>query len=229
MSDANRPVAIRWTHPAENAGAALSLPSGRLELDRCVFHRVSAGIDCRTIGALGIGVTNTLYQGSGPLVRLDHYPEADEPFLLRLARTTTRASGPLLSCDCRAKEDPTGKTNLGRISIETVGCVFAPSADTALLHFSGTADLLAPVTAAVRWSGQGSLVSPEARIAAWEMPDGRRRVIDDSTIAISGLVISEVEFQDGAGQKLAAGSRIVRWQAPLRSAEPPGIDPDLLP
>ena len=55
--------AIRWIHPAQIDPSETSLPSGRIRLADCVFDRVGAGLDCRTVGALGIELTNTLHLG----------------------------------------------------------------------------------------------------------------------------------------------------------------------
>ena len=74
--------AIRWVHPAQADESETSLPSGRLQLTDCLLDRVGAGLDCRTVGALGIELTNTLHLGAGPLVRLDHCPQPDEPLSL---------------------------------------------------------------------------------------------------------------------------------------------------
>jgi hypothetical protein len=53
-------------------------------------------------------------------------------------------------------------------------------------------------------------------------------MVDESSLAIAGLVRSAVGF---AGQSTGepAASRLIRWQAPLQSADPPGIDPAPLP
>ena len=71
-------------------------------------------------------------------------------------------------------------------------------------------------------------VSPETVIAAWRGSDGREEVLDDASVSIAGLVRSKVGFAGDAGSGPAA-SRIIRWQVPLRSTDPPGIDPARLP
>jgi len=80
----------------------------------------------------------------------------------------------------------------------------------------------------MRWTGQGSLVAPAVMIAARQMPDGGREELDDTAISIAGLVRSEVGFAGDASSD-PASSRIIRWQAPLRSTDPPGIDPTKVP
>ncbi len=63
---------------------------------------------------------------------------------------------------------------------------------------------------------------------AWRGPGDQEKIVDESSLSIAGLVRSAVGF---AGQPSAdpAGSRLIRWQAPLQSADPPGIDPAPLP
>ena len=80
-----------------------------------------------------------------------------------------------------------------------------------------------PLLEAVRWTGQGSIVAPGSAVAGWIQADGRVVALDDSAASIAGLVRSEIEFA-GAMTGDPAASRLIRWQAPLQSAIPPGID-----
>ena len=219
-----RPTAVRWTHPSrrddvspDNTG--LTLRSGTVRLSDCILYRVDAAVDCRTVGALGVELTNVLHCDSGPLVRLDHCPTVDEPIVIALVRMTLRDSGPMLQCDYRRVEDRPGD-----ISIRTNGCVLVPQAEEPLILLAGP-DAPGPMVRSIRWSGQGSLVSPEAPIAVWRSPAGQSTTLDESSISIDGLVRSRVEFAGDAKSDPPA-SRITRWQVPLRSTEPPGIDPD---
>jgi len=216
------PAAIRWTHPVDPNESALLLPSGRLLLKDCVLRDIGAGIDCRTAGALGVEVTNTLHLGTGPLVRLDHGPKPDEPLQISLSQVTLRAAGPMLQCVFQTTERPPGQ-----ISIRATRCVFVPRAENPLLSLVGP-DSPERILQNLQWTGQGSLVSPETVIAAWDGSDGQGRPLDDASVSIAGLVRSRVTF---AGELDAdpGSSRVVRWQAPLQSPDPPGIDADRLP
>ena len=221
-STASPPPAVRWTHPADASEAVLSLPNGRLRLTDCVMQGVSTGIDCRTDGALAVELANTLHLGGGPLIRLDHWPDQDEPVQIVLARVTLRGSGPLLAFDCRH-----GGDRPGEISIRALRCVFAPGLGTALMRIGADASP-EQLLRGIRWTGQGSLVSPHTVIAAWRLADGSQQTLDDTSISIDGLVRSEVGFAGEAGSD-PASSRVIRWQAPLRTPDPPGIDPAGLP
>ena len=179
-------------------------------------------MDCHCVGALAVELTNTLHLGTGPLVRLDHCPGADEPVLISLEQVTLRGSGPVLECCYRRIEDQPGE-----VSIRATRCAFVPRPDAALLLWTGS-DSPEGMLGAVRWTGQGSLVVPEAAIAAWRGSDGRQRALDEAAVSIEGLVRSEVGFA-GDAEDGPAASQIVRWQVPLRSTAPPGIDPAVLP
>jgi serine/threonine-protein kinase len=216
------PVAIRWTHPADSDKSEFSLPSGRVRLRDCVLRWVGVGVECQTRGALAVELANTLQLGGGPLVRLDHCPRPDEPVLIALERVTLRGGGPVLECSCRAMDEQPGE-----ISIQAAGCAFVPEPNGALLLLTGP-ESPQRILGSIRWTGQGSLVSPEAVIAAWRLPDGGQRVLDEAAVSIDGLVRSRVEFA-GSADSGAAASRIIRWQVPLRSTDPPGIDAAALP
>jgi len=216
------PAAIGWSHPADPGSAGLSLPSGRVQLSNCVLGRVGAGIECRTIGALSIELSNTLHLGSGPLVRLDHGPNADEPVQIVLSQVTLRGTGPLLECRYQQTEGQPGE-----VAVQAVGCAFVPQPGTPLLLFCGP-DSPARLVGIIGWTGQGSLVSPDTPIAAWRRPDGGQQALDEAAVSIAGLVRSEVGFA-GDRQAGPAANAILRWQAPLQSADPPGIDPRALP
>lgn len=211
------PVAILWTHPVDSAKAALTLPSGRIRFQNCLFRDVEAAVSARTVGALSVELTNTLCLGGGPLLQLARCPGADEPLRIVLSQVTLRDSGPLVECNCQA-----GEERPGEISIAATGCVLAPRPGTALLVIAAT-ESPEPLLRNVKWTGQGSLVLPATPIAAWRRPDGGQQVQDDSAIAIAGLVRSPVEFAGTAGDG-PAGSRVSRWQAPLQSADTPGAD-----
>jgi hypothetical protein len=216
------PVAIYWTHPANPDKAVLSLPSGRVRMSNCVFRGVAAALDCHTLGALGIELVNGLHLGPGPLVRLDHAPTADEPVRITVSQVTVRDASAFLQCRCeRHNSDP------GTISIEAIGSVLAPSAGDALLLLTAPQSPAWPLKG-MKWTGQGTLLVPEAAVALWRCPGKEDQWLDDSLISMAGLVRSSVEFA-GPAKGPQTASRILRWQAPLQSADPPGVDVDVLP
>jgi len=216
------PVAVRWTHPADSDNVEFSLPSGRVRLRDCVLRGVGAGVECQTRGALAVELVNTLQLGGGPLLRLDHCPRPDEPVLIALQRVTLRGGGPVLECRCQATDEQPGE-----ISIQAAGCAFVPKPGGTLLLFAGS-ESPERILGSIRWTGQGSLVSPEAVIAAWGLPDGGQRALEEEAVSIDGLVRSRVDFA-GSADAGAAASRVIRWQAPLQSTDPPGIDAAALP
>jgi serine/threonine protein kinase len=219
---ATLPAAIRWMHPVSADEAATTLPSGRVRLTDCVLHHVGAGLDCRTAGALGIEIINSLHLGAGALLRLDHCPKSDEPVALSLAQVTLRGGGPLWECLV-----PQVDNQPGEVTIQAAACVFAPDVGTPLLRLCGPREP-GRLLSSIRWTGQGSLVTPGAAICAWRQPNGRQETLDEGLLSIAGLVRGAVGFAGEASDDPAA-SRAVRWQAPLQSANPPGIDPAPLP
>lgn len=217
-SQEDPPVAIGWSYPPDRRTTELRLPSGRVTVSRCVFRGIRSAIDSRAAGTLGLELSDVLVLGGGSMLQFDHAPAADEAVVLRLSRVTLRDGGPLLTL---AVGEGPGAT--GRVSIQATDCVFAPSDGCALLRFSADqapGHLLRRIT----WEGQGSLVRPDVPVAAWRQADGSTQPLSDAELAIEGLVRSRVEFAGAAASGVEA-SRVLRWQAPLQSAEAPGVDP----
>ena len=162
------PVAVRWTHPADRNAAEMSLFTGQLQLSDCVLRRVSAGVACETLGALSVEMANVLSVDSGPAIELDHCPEGGRAGADRASNVTLRNTGPLLECRYGPIPD-----RPGNISIQASACALATRPDAGLLSFIGTGR---PdrILSEIAWNGQGSLVLPEAVIAVWRSPEGRR-------------------------------------------------------
>jgi hypothetical protein len=160
-----------------------------------------------------------LHLDAWTLVRLDHCPRADEPISIVLGQVTSRGGGPLLECLI-----PNAEPQPGEINVLATACAFVPQPDVPLMRLTGV-ELPERLLAAIRWSGQGSLVGPHVAMIAWQGPDGRQQALDESSLSVAGLVRSEVQFAGEASSGDPAASRLIRWQAPLQSADPPGIDP----
>lgn len=214
--------AVLWTYPAPSAGAAASLSGGQIEFRDCLLRNVDAAVDCRTAAALALRWSNTLLAETGPVVRLGRAPTVDEPLTLILTGITLRRTGPLLACRYQSLPPQPGSIQV-RASLSAL----APDAHAPLLLFQGPLSP-APLLEQLRWSGQGSLLAGPAPVAAWQQPSQPPEPLDDAAFAIEGLVRSDVEFAGGEAADPMA-SRVVRWQVPLRSSDPPGADPDLLP
>ena len=74
---------------------------------------------------------------------------------------------------------------------------------------------------AAEWSGQGSIVAREAALAVWQTGTAWQRA-NDEVVRAAGLVRSELEFA-GEVSEDALASRVVQWQVPLKSPDPPGF------
>jgi serine/threonine protein kinase len=217
-SAAARPAAIRWMQPGEDGPAELTLPASQIRLKDCVFRQVASGIDAGRPGAVGLDLANVLFLGEGPLVRLDHCPRFDEPLTLNLSNVTLRGSGPLLECVYgRVEEQP------GKIVVQAESCAFVPGDHRPLILFLGEGSPQR-ILSFLDWTGQGSLISPEAVIAQWKRPAGEARTLDEASVSMAGMVRSAVTFAGDLDVSPTA-NRVNRWQVPLRSSSPPGIDP----
>ncbi|HUY35100.1 MAG TPA: protein kinase [Pirellulales bacterium] len=210
------PLAIQWHGNDETTVGGPGLPTGELELTDCVLAGVSAGIAVQGEGALFFELTNVLHLGPGPLVELRRPRRLDEPFALTLAHVTLRGSAGLVACHYeRLEEQP------GRLAIRATDCAFFPALDAGLLSFHG-AERPSRLLQALEWTGQGSVVAGDAALARWETDDGQVQTADEAAVQVEGIVRTEVGFA-GAADEGPAASRIIRWQVPLRSTEPPGI------
>ena len=209
------PAAICWNGPHRSELP----PAGRLQLRGCVFRGVASGIDCRRASPLGLKITDTLYLGSGTLVRLNHAPRADEPIDFELAHATLRGAAALIGFQAR---DVAGLPldELGIINVTTNDCVLSPSRGGAIVLFA-TPDRPAALAKTFQWSGQGSLVTSRARVGAWLKPHDAAGATEVD-IPVDGLASSAVDFAGPIGGGSSA-SRITRWQAPVESVDPPGI------
>jgi len=216
------PVAIRWAHPADDADATLSLPSGKLRLADCVFEAIDAAVECRTCGPTALECSNLLQVGGGPLIRALHWPTAEESLRVNLVRVTLRNTGGVLLCHYEKVAAAPGP-----LVIQAVQSGLFPDRGKALIGLVGTESPTGLIEV-IQWTGQGSLMGVDAPMAMWLPPKGVATPVDDARLAISGIARSEVEF---AGPVAAgpAGSQILSWQGPLRSPDPPGADITRLP
>jgi serine/threonine protein kinase len=214
-------AAIAWSFASDGSQAELSLPSGRLRLENCVFYGNAAGVAWTTRGAMTLEADNVLHLAAGPMLRCDHGPGPDEPVRVRLEKTTLRDSGPLVEM-----RYPTLLPQSGSVTIEAYRTVLMPRGTEPILRFVGP-DSAQRVVSQTRWTGRGTLLRPESAIAEWSVPRQATIVLDDALFSMQGIVRSEVAF---AGEGLeAAACQAVRWQAPLASEESPGIDASKLP
>jgi hypothetical protein len=214
--------AVQWTHPSRNDDSDLSLPTGRIRFIDCSFNQVAACLDCRTIGAMAIEWNNVLAVNVGCFIQLDHCPRSDEPLSILLGKVTLRESGPLVECRMPRVENQPGDW-----TILATACAFAPAAPTPLVRVTGF-QMPERFVDSFRWNGQGSLVTPQTPLITWRDDAGRETPVDESSLSMAGLVRSDVTFAADASIH-PADSRLIRWQAPLQSADSPGANGDALP
>lgn len=201
----------------------MALPSGSIRFADCLFQDVAVALDSGGRGALRVEFVNVLHLGPGPLLQSPHWPRADESMNLVLQQVTLRGAASLWECRVEASASAAP----GRVFIRAERSVFAPVASGALLLFRGDGDPT-PQLQNLRWEGEGALVTPGAPFAAWSRPGNAAEWLDDADVPIAGLVLSGVEFAGPAGEG-TAGSQLLRWNAPLHTADPPGCNPAQLP
>jgi hypothetical protein len=216
------PVAVRWVHPSPASRDDLSLPSGSIRIADCLFRRVAAAVACETEGAVRLDFSETLHLGPGPLVKAPPLSSADESMGLELAGVTLRNAKSLLEFS----QDRSTSTP-GRVTIRADRSVFAPASGGALILFRGDG-APEPLLENLSWSGEGCLVTPTAPVAARQAGALAVERLDDSAAAIAGLVLSDVEFAAPSDLD-PANSELLRWNAPLRTTDPPGCNVSRLP
>jgi hypothetical protein len=133
-----------------------------------------------------------------------------------LQRSTLRDASGLV--ECRYDKIPIGA---GKISIQAANSVLVPESARGLVVLRGD-DNPASLLSSIELSGDGSVLARETPLIEWQETDGRSRLALEGGINSRGLVRSDVEFE-GPWEGGPAASRVVGWQAPLKSGEPPGI------
>ena len=113
------------------------------------------------------------------------------------------------------------------MTIRAESCALVPSSASGLVTFTGDDDP-AELLAALRWLGQGSVVAQGIPLAVWLRSDGGRQSAAENSVQVAGLVRTPLGFA-GDRHQGAEASRVVRWQVPLQSADPPGILEEPLP
>ncbi len=211
------PVAIRFV------GSADLLPGlgGEVALFDCVVDGLAAVVDDRAGGSLSVQVNNSLCVAAGPILRLPRWPARGESVSLVLDHVTTRGDTAVVECRQERLPAPSGS-----ITVTANESVLAANVRGALVILSGT-ERPEPFLESLAWTGEGSIVTPHTAMAVWRVAGRRSQTLAEEELEVAGLVRSELEFAGPANGPPEA-SRVTRWQVPLRSADPPGADPDSL-
>ncbi len=211
------PIVVVW----RGAGDASAGAAGELTFSDCVVSGTAAVVDCRAATGLTLKMSNTLCVASGPIVRLPGAMPADQALAMQLDHVTTRGDSAVLECRYRRVE-----ARPGEVRITATDSALDTNSGGGLLIFSATQRPDA-LLAVIRWDGEGSLVTPHTAVALWRSGAKKQQVLPEDALDVAGLVRSEVEFA-GQAEGPASASRVTRWQVPLRSADPPGANPNTL-
>ena len=250
------PAGIRDSPPLPSAGtirlwpgqAEVSLPSGRVRLADCVLRHVGTGVDCRTVGAMAIELCNTLHLDSGALVSLDHCPPRGRTAVdrsvashhsgrwagFRLPNVTVDDEQPgeitVLSTACRLPRPERanrwcvcdGNKPPGASAADSTEVGYAAAASRQPCRSGDGWGVLA--MDGPRLAGRAPRTHPGVGRRVRSAADRRRKLAFGCRI-----VGGEVGFAGEASDRDPAASRLVRWQAAMQSADPPGINPAPLP
>jgi serine/threonine-protein kinase len=211
------PCAVAWVGADDRSATG----SGHLRFSDCVASGVAAVVDCQSDAPLALEMSNSLCLASGPILRLHRGPQGEESIRISLDHVTTRGDSAVLECRYTRLEDTSGP-----ITITANDSALAGNPHGGLLVFNG-AQHPDRLLQAITWNGQGSIVGGQTAMALWRSGPRRQQNLPDDELEIAGLVRSEVEFAGGAEGPPSA-SRVIRWQVPLRSADPPGANANSL-
>ncbi len=209
-------VAIDWKLVTDSS--TIDLPTGHITLHHCIFENVAVGVHCSSQAALSLSIINTLHLGWGPLIALDDLPRADAPISVFADRLTLRNAESFLECHVNSDI-----STAAPITIEAVQSIFAQRAGNPLVVFVGPKPKEDPWHM-VQWSGQGTVLDSPLPLVGWRSETGEVTAADETRLNVSGVVRGSVEFA-GPASRGPVGSRVVGWNAPLRSPDAPGFDP----
>ncbi len=212
-NDDDPPAAVTWIGSEENSPAT----GGEITLRDCVLSGVTAVVDCQAPGDLAVEVNNSLCVAGGPMVRLHEAPQPTQSVTIALNHVTARGDSAVLECRYDRLEE-----QLGPIIITADDSALDGNPRGGLLLFTGS-QRPDPLMRVIRWSGAGSIVTERTAVAVWRNAGKRQQVLPEDELEIAGLVRSQVEFA-GSADGPPSASRVVRWQVPLRSSDPPGAD-----
>ncbi|QDT89368.1 serine/threonine protein kinase [Gimesia algae] len=169
-----------------------------------------------------ISLANCLNLTSSSMLFLEHPPEIDQQLNLNLQHLTMRETGPLLLLKWSDQiQIP------GTIQIEARDCVFG-LVQSALIQFQGSKPPKNWLSS-VGLIGEGSVASSDILIAGWQKSPGESlEELSTDNMMIEGL--STGKFRFAAELSLhPADSLVTEAQVPRKSAQPPGIQPELFP
>ncbi|HTQ39620.1 MAG TPA: hypothetical protein VMJ32_11360 [Pirellulales bacterium] len=210
------PAAIRISDkPGHRAALA---PAVHVQLSGCVIQGVACGVDCQARGPAEIEMHNTLYLGSGPLVRFPQARRADAPTAVTLEHVTVRGAAAVLELHGDDLDDACGS-----VMLNTTTCVLAPADSGALVVFAGRhwPKSAGGTLAALDWNGQDSLALAAMPTVMWQH-DATHEPLPDEALPVEGLVASPFDFA-GPPSGEPGDSRLRHWLAPGKTDLPPGI------
>ncbi|MCA9116642.1 MAG: serine/threonine protein kinase [Planctomycetaceae bacterium] len=212
------PVAIGWTS-ATNSMAA----SGKLLLQDTVFSGPSVPVFCAA-PPQEISLTHCLSLAGGPLVQLTRLATTGAEAAIRLEHCTVRNAPALVALPGGTADTAAAGSVL---LVEPLSSVLELSAPAALFLYHGPRPNAAQA-AAVRLSGEGTVVGGGTLTAAWQTgPQARPVPLPDLPVPVEGLLTAPFEFAgpaDSSDPRHSAVRLKGTLSGPRRSSGPPGAD-----
>jgi hypothetical protein len=213
-------VGVHW----RSTEGATELP---MTMEQCTFHGVGAMFQfdlsakhdrdggIRQPRHAALSCENVLHLGGGPLLSWNS-DTSQNRLSLALRHVTQRNAGPLVQCH---SDDP---ASLPTIAVSADDCVLEPRRGRPVFEYVAAIEpALNPE--AFAWSGEGSLLAPNAPLIAWtDSTTGTMQELDSDSVALDGLAVGQVRFA-GLPTTSAADSVVTFAETPRRSPEPPGI------
>lgn len=202
------PASIHWSPIAE------ADVRNAVRIENTVFRHSQAALFCTAAPGRILG-RNVLNLGGG-FLRLATLPPAGRVCSVQLERVTLRDAESLLHVAIPESN------RVGRIAVQARDCVFDLKSKTAALCVFRTAFPGAVPRHLVRFSGEGSLIPPGARIVA-DAGDASSTMETEAVVIDGGLIAGEFTFA-GAADGEPVNSVIQSHRGPRRGNQPPGID-----
>ncbi|VAX38314.1 hypothetical protein MNBD_PLANCTO02-16, partial [hydrothermal vent metagenome] len=212
-----QPLSVAWRpiEPNDNG-------SRRVIVERTIFANGSALF--LQSSPQSFFAKNCLKTGRGSFLVLGHPPKKGKVVQYRLNRVTLRDATALLETGFTSQDHQMGQT-----VVEMNQSVFQLNKKEGTLFLFSSREFPKQWVGKYEVTGEGTLAGNNLSIAKWyETTTKKKRELDSQNMPLEGLVGGVFQF---AGDDINQPDDCVvkKWQAPLRSAQPPGINAKHLP
>ncbi len=212
-----QPLSVAWRPIEANDNG-----SRRIIVERTIFANGSALF--LQSSPQSFSAKNCLKTGKGSFLVLGHPPQKGKVVQYRLNRVTLRDATALLETGFTSQHDQIGQT-----VVEMNQSVFQLNKKEGTLFLFSSREFPKQWIKKYEVTGEGTLAGNNLSIAKWyETTTKKKRELDSQNMSLEGLVGGDFQFT-GDNINQPADCVVKKWQAPLRSAQPPGINAKHLP